>query len=279
MDENHILISQMAEMHNLSRQTLIYYDRCGLFKPAYRDENGYRYYSLYQIPFLREICLMKEMGFSLKEIKESFEDRDADLVCALMESRLKKIKAEIFELEQKKKFLQDRIKIYDHFDTKIKDLNMPHIRWLPERQVIFVPFEEDHIEKIEKNQLHLTLMKAWNILLKHKMVPSRGFGALLRYDSICQNTPLRNAGSIINLPFAEYGEQIENLYTIPEGEYAILYKYGMPYDTEPLCKFLDWIEEHHFKITGDIVDLCLLDTTFYNSEHHVDFCCLQAPIE
>ncbi len=276
MDKSYIPISKMAAMHNLSRQTLIYYDHCGLFKPAYINENGYRFYSLYQIPFLREICLMKEIGFSLEEIKESFENRNASSTCALLEKKLKNIKSEIYELEQKRMFLQHRIEIYDHLSTKIKNLNMPHIEWLPKRKVIFVPFEED---RIEINHLHLTLMKAWNILSTHKIIPSKGFGAMLRYDSIHQNNPLKNGGSIINLPYAEYDSQIENLYTIPEGEYAILYKYGMPYDTEPLYKFINWIEEHNLKITGDIIDLCLLDTTFYDAGHNVDFCCLQIPIE
>ena len=89
MDENYIPISKMAAMHHLSRQTLIYYDHCGLFKPVYTNESGYRFYSLYQIPFLREICLMKEIGFSLKEIKESFEKRNADLTCDFMKQKLK----------------------------------------------------------------------------------------------------------------------------------------------------------------------------------------------
>jgi Predicted transcriptional regulators len=278
MDNNYIPISKMAAMHHLSRQTLIYYDHCGLFTPVYTNESGYRFYSLYQIPFLREICLMKEIGFSLEEIKESISKRNTstDSTCGLLKRKLNAVKSDIYDLEKKHLFLEQRIEIYDHLSTKIKNVNMPHIAWIPERKVIFVPFEKDHVEI---NHLHLTLMKAWDILLKHKMIPSKGFGALLQYESICQHVPLKNAGSIINLPYADYGDQIENLVTIPEGEYAIQYKYGMPYDTEPLYKFMSWIDEHHFKVVGDIIDLCLLDTTFYDAEHNVDFCCLQVPIK
>ena len=278
MENEYIPISKMAAMHHLSRQTLIYYDHYGLFKPVYTNESGYRFYSLYQIPFLREICLMKEIGFSLEEIKESIEKRSsgAETTCHLLKRKLDTVKSDIYDLEKKRLYLEQRIEIYDHLATKIRNVNMPHIEWLPERKVIFVPFERDHMEI---NHLHLTLMKAWDILFKHKMVPSKGFGALLRYESVRQNTPLQNAGSIINLPYADYGDHIENLVTVPEGEYAIQYKYGMPYDTEPLYKFMDWIDEHHFEVTGDIIDLCLLDTTFYDAEHNVDFCCLQVPIK
>lgn len=276
MDKNYISISKMASMHNISRQTLIHYDHIDLFKPTYTNKNGYRYYSIYQIPFLREICLMKNLGFSLEEIKEHFENRNTSSAYVLMENKLEKVKEEIRGLEQKRTYIEQRLQGFEHLSTKIKNINSPYIEWKTERQAIFVPFEKEHMEK---SQLHLTLMKAWDVLAKHEMYPSKGFGTLISYESICEGTPLKNAGSIINLPHAKLENDIENLYTIPEGEYAVMYKYGMPYDMEPLNKLLNWIEEHNFKVVGDIVDLCLLDTTFYDTKHNADFCCLQVPIK
>lgn len=38
-------VSQFAQMCGVSRQTLIYYDREGIFSPQVVGENGYRYYS------------------------------------------------------------------------------------------------------------------------------------------------------------------------------------------------------------------------------------------
>lgn len=275
MDNNYISISKMATLHNISRQALIHYDHIDLLKPAYTNENGYRYYSVYQIPFLREICLMKNLGFSLEEIKEHFRNRNMSSAYELMEHKIEKVTKEIQELEQKRKYLEERLHIYERLSIKFKNIDLPYIEWQPQRQVVFIPFEK---EQMEKSQLHLTLMKAWNILTKHEMVPSKGFGALIRYQFICEGMPLKNAGSIIHLPDAKIENNIENLYTIPEGEYAVMYKYGMPYDLKPLYKLLNWIEEHHFKVAGDIVDLCLLDTTFYDTRHNVDFCMLQVPI-
>lgn len=276
MDKNYISISKMASMHNISRQTLIHYDHIDLFKPTYTNKNGYRYYSIYQIPFLREICLMKNLGFSLEEIKEHFENRNTSSAYVLMENKLEKVKEEIRGLEQKRTYIEQRLQGFEHLSTKIKNINSPYIEWKTERQAIFVPFEKEHMEK---SQLHLTLMKAWDILARNEMYPSNGFGTLISYESICEGTPLKNAGSIINLPHAKLENDIENLYTIPEGEYAVMYKYGMPYDMEPLNKLLNWIEEHNFEVVGDIVDLCLLDTTFYDTKHNADFCCLQVPIK
>ncbi len=43
-------ISEMASLFNVSRQTLIYYDKIGLFKPAVVNEKGYRFYSPHSDP-------------------------------------------------------------------------------------------------------------------------------------------------------------------------------------------------------------------------------------
>jgi DNA-binding transcriptional MerR regulator len=276
-DEKHISISKMAFLHDISRQTLIYYDHINLFKPVYTNESGYRYYSVYQIPFLREICLMKNLGFTLDEIKENIENRTTDSACELMTHKLEKMEAEIKELERKRTYLEQRRAIYKGVSTKIKNVNLPCIEWIPERQVIFVPFEKD---EMEKGLLHLTLMKAWKKSFKHEIIPANGFGSLIRYSSIIEGCPLKNAGSIINLPDSQKDVSFENCYTIPEGEYVVMYKYGMPYDMEPLRKLLQWIDEKHLQVPGDdIVDLCLLDTTFYDISHTVDFCVLQVPIK
>lgn len=51
MKGNAYSISEMAAMFGLTRQTLIYYDRIGLFAPAHVNEEGYRLYEPTQIPF------------------------------------------------------------------------------------------------------------------------------------------------------------------------------------------------------------------------------------
>ena len=71
----YISISEMAKLHGITRQTLIHYDNIDLFKPAKVDTNGYRYYCKHQIPYLREICFLKSLGISLKDIQQHFQER------------------------------------------------------------------------------------------------------------------------------------------------------------------------------------------------------------
>ena len=43
-------ISEMASIFGVSRQTLIYYDKIGLFAPAEVNEKGYRFIRLRRFP-------------------------------------------------------------------------------------------------------------------------------------------------------------------------------------------------------------------------------------
>lgn len=274
MDKSFIPISQMAAMHGISRQTLILYDKKGLFHPEYVSETGYRYYSVYQIPYLREICFLKNLGMSLDTISKHMHHRNTDSICEELKNLDQELEQKIADLQQKRIYIQQRLQVYERMGVKLKNLNRPYIEWFPERKVIFAPFKE---EEMDKKALHLTLMRAWNALREEQMIPSKGFGALLRYNSIQPGKPLVPAGSIVQIPFPERMPP-EKLYTLPSGEYVTMYKYGMPYDAEPLEQLLDWIHENGYEVNGDIVDLCLLDTTFYDERQSVDFCRLEIPI-
>lgn len=63
--KDYFSIGELADFQQISKQTLIYYDKIGLFQPAYVDpQTGYRYYSASQIDYLDTILIMKKIGFS-----------------------------------------------------------------------------------------------------------------------------------------------------------------------------------------------------------------------
>lgn len=62
-------ISTVADLCGVSVRTLHHYDRIGLLKPASIEENGYRVYSDTEIARLRWIVLLREVGYSLKDIR------------------------------------------------------------------------------------------------------------------------------------------------------------------------------------------------------------------
>ncbi len=271
--EKYLSISQMAQIHNISRQTLIYYDKIELFTPTHVDNNGYRYYSPYQIPFLREICFLKSIGIKLDDIKNHIKHRNLTSSISLLEYHKEFIDKEIKNLLSIRELIKQRLNVYTNVDQFKDELCKPIIEEFSERKAVFVPFKNE----ISKKELHFTSMKAWNILNKHEILSSKKFGTIIMKNQLEKKYIFERAGVFSILSSIE--NNIEDIITLPAGKYVCMYKYGMPYDTEFLYKLLEWINDNSYKIIGNIVDMCLLDTTFYDESNNVDFCQLQIPVE
>ncbi|EGT4207022.1 MerR family DNA-binding transcriptional regulator, partial [Clostridioides difficile] len=48
MEKQYFTTGEFAKLCGISKQTLIFYDKIGIFSPEYKDKNNYRYYSVYQ---------------------------------------------------------------------------------------------------------------------------------------------------------------------------------------------------------------------------------------
>lgn len=271
--EKYLSISEMASIHNISRQTLIYYDKIDLFKPIYIDDHGFRFYNAFQIPFLREIIFLKSIGIKLNDIKEHIENRNVTSAISLLDYHKEIIEKEIDSLKKKRAFIQQRLQKYSEVEAFQLELYHPMIEEFSERKVVFVPFEN----RISRQELHLTLMKAWKIMNKYGSIPSEGFGTIIRKQGWEEGSVFKGSGVYVYIPIID--DEIENTIVLPAGKYACMYKYGMPYELKHLEKLMHWIKDNRYKVIGDMVDSCLLDTTFYENEVSVDLCQLQIPVE
>ena len=64
-------IGELSKLCNISVKTLRYYDSVGLLIPDEIDKfTGYRYYSAAKLSELYRIIALKELGFSLDDIKK-----------------------------------------------------------------------------------------------------------------------------------------------------------------------------------------------------------------
>jgi DNA-binding transcriptional MerR regulator len=71
-------IGDFSKISRVSVKTLHHYDEIGLLKPLHVDQfTGYRYYSTDQLMRLSRILALKELGFSLEQIKQLI-DGDLD---------------------------------------------------------------------------------------------------------------------------------------------------------------------------------------------------------
>lgn len=92
-------VSQFAQMCGVSRQTLIYYDREGIFSPQVVGENGYRYYSHLQYDELETILTMRDLGAPLAEIRSRLLEGEEGGLLPLLEEEERHLNREIERLE------------------------------------------------------------------------------------------------------------------------------------------------------------------------------------
>ncbi len=97
-------IGDLAKKFNLSRSTILYYDKLGILKPAKRAENNYRLYDEQQVMKLDKIVMYRESGISLKNIQRLLDIENKEVTGILIE-RLNKIQKEIKNLKNQEKLV------------------------------------------------------------------------------------------------------------------------------------------------------------------------------
>jgi MerR family transcriptional regulator, thiopeptide resistance regulator len=84
-------VGDLAKQTGVSVRTLHYYDEIGLLSPSHRTEGGYRLYAEQDILRLQQIVSLRQLGFSLEEIRECLEQHNFsyDRILQLHTARLR----------------------------------------------------------------------------------------------------------------------------------------------------------------------------------------------
>ena len=114
------LIGEVCKLFNITRDTLVHYDKIGLLSPKKDDKNGYRYYGIEDINCLMDIMLFKQLNLPLNEINKVVRNSSPSDILALIKEK------EIYlqeEMEKVKK-LQKRLGLMKlAVETCANDLN------------------------------------------------------------------------------------------------------------------------------------------------------------
>ncbi|MFC6260551.1 MerR family transcriptional regulator [Levilactobacillus fujinensis] len=102
---------EFARLTGVKKQTLLWYDKIGLFKPAEIAANSYRYYTLSQFDLFSVIRSFQNIGMPLEEIKNIIQNRNPQSSKKIFEQQLKKVQAEIILSENLAESLEQRIQI------------------------------------------------------------------------------------------------------------------------------------------------------------------------
>lgn len=259
--KQHYSIGETARLNNISIQTLRYYDKIGIFKPSYTDENnGYRYYHVKQFFYLDIIKYLKYIGTPLEEIKHIISSNcTPEHMQSFLEEQEGVIEQEIEKLERARRLLQRRKKqLNEQLDICSKK----------EEELIYVRhIEEQTILKVETHQItphnppDLCIRKLADVLEERGDMVDNYYGFIYDltsykdshdiyfnsiYTTICK-------GEKINIE----GEDI-TLDTIPAGEYVcIAFDWSTQHYYEYYQKLYQYIESHGIQTDRKVYQISL----------------------
>ena len=101
-------ISELGSRFNLSRSTLLYYDRIGLLRPSGRSQSDYRQYTAEDLARLERICFFRDAGLGLSEIAQLLDKTGNDSL--ILEKRLREINREVAALKAQQRLITGTLK-------------------------------------------------------------------------------------------------------------------------------------------------------------------------
>ena len=103
-------IGELVKQLNINKETIRYYERIGLISETTRDKNGYRIYTKEDMEKIKFIFIVKNFGFSLKEISTLIHDEilceDIKSIKKIVEDKVNEINNKINQLDATKRLLE-----------------------------------------------------------------------------------------------------------------------------------------------------------------------------
>lgn len=206
-------IGETAKLNDVSIKSLRHYDEIGLLKPMYIDpETGYRYYAYSQFSFIDKIKRYKNVGLSLKDLKEVFQNRNLGQLEELLREQQQSLEEEARRLEDKRQDIQWLVDFLEYSRKMAVD---NHLYWkdLPEMTVLRVPCDGDDA----MYTMDMELRRVASSAPFNSCQLLNPYGYLLDFDRLLENRMYPTASTV-----CIRGEGLEPspyLFSVPAGRY------------------------------------------------------------
>ena len=243
-----IKIGDFARLSQVSVVTLRYYDEMDLLKPVRVDTfTGYRFYSADQLPRLNRILALKDLGFTLDQIKLMLADgltpeqlrgmltmqlNEVEKRLADEQERLRRIEARLRQIE-----LEDKMPTYD---VVVK--NTPALLVASRR--VTIP-TNDQVPQI----LGPAYKDVYDYLHKHGAKDTGPCFAL--WHSPADVYENEEAEAVVPIDRPLKGTDRVSVYELPSTQVAAVVHHGEFEDfTQGHAALLDWIDANGYQIVG-----------------------------
>ena len=252
MKDNYFSTGEFAKLCNVNKKTLFYYDEIGLFKPEIVKENGYRYYSVYQLEVFDIIHTLRDLGVPLKQIKSFIDERNPKSVVKFFEYKTGEIENEIKQLRRKQEIMSNKIKIIKEAE-KIRD-NIDNLS-IEEQDEEYLVLSKN-IDKSKFPYDSEVYANHLNYCYNQDLYIGYPLGFIKTIDDLYSEN--ENAYTYYYIKTNEFDDK--SIVKKPKGRYLVGYIHDSYVNVHRLYKkMIDYIEQNNIKIIGYSYEEVLLD--------------------
>lgn len=250
--ETYFSVGELSKLTNVPIQTLRYYDKMGLLKPAYiNKQNNYRYYSINQFIKIDLLKQCKLMGLSLKEIEDLLKDEiTADSMIKILEQQRVVLDKKIKELEAVKSYI-------DFLDFRIKESKKV------EKAEIFIKENDERV--VERYNCRMENVKEIELNLRKVLLEAEKDDCMLNselaFEASLEKLKTEDKVVYTAIMLYKHAKGVDNCENVilPKGKYLTMYyDDGYKNNLKYYKKMLNYIEKNNIETIGDFNEFSIL---------------------
>jgi len=247
-------IGELAAYQNISKQTLIFYDKIGLFKPAHVDPNNkYRYYTAQQIDYLDTILIMKEMGFSLAEIQEHMKNYTIDTSLVALRKQLTVIDQQIKHLQLIRNRLAHRCEQMENVKEYLDKSRDVRIKEVDKQYLLAADVDEPRSFR----EISIATKKCFSQAMSDELPIFFQTGVIVPYENILAGRFTEASRAFLPI---EKTKKAKNIVALPAGRVVSIYHYGTYESVErSYRRILEYCDANNLAIISDSYEFCIND--------------------
>ncbi len=262
--EDYFSIGELSSYQNISKQTLIFYDKIGLFRPAYVDPgNGYRYYSASQLDELDTILILKKCGLSLQAIKELLEHYTTENSLRVLTQQVQVLDRQMEELRMVRSRLAQRCVQLERAGLHREGGDQPRVERLPAQLLLIRPVEPPFTLR----EISIATKQCFAQAFQEQLPIYFQSGVTVPLERIRAGRYTEASAAFLPI---EGTDRAENLLQLPEGLGASIYHRGDYLSIgRSYRRLLEFCQAEKLEIRSDSYEFCINDyiTTGDESEY------------
>lgn len=260
--EDYFSIGELSRYQNISKQTLIFYDKLGLFKPAFVDPtNGYRYYSASQLDELDTILILKKSGLSLQRIKGLLEHYTTESSLRELKGQLSVLDRQLEELRLVRSRLAQRCAQLE--GASLRRGEPPCLEEAPEQLLLARPVEPPFTLR----EISVATKQCFAQAFREGLPIFFQSGVVVPLERVLAGRCTEASQAFLPI---EATDKAQNLLRLPAGQQAVYYHRGDYLSIgKSYRRLLGFCRERGLTLRSDAYEFCVNDyiTTGDESEY------------